>query len=327
MRKRVPVPREKRSPLPEFTPVPRKYRHDGWTPERQKAFIEALADCGSISRAAAQVNMAQANCYQLRRAPGAESFRVAWEAALDFGVKRLKDVAFERAIEGQLHPVIRGGKLFGFTRKKNDALLMFLLRHYGQDANGKRTTINYFSTKASAGASAGAAGGEAAALAGAEASTTTVRTVIDGSGEGGRNLDEAAAVMEGFSGVAIDAEAEAAIAAALEACAARARAAEEAVGEVAADFAQLDPDASFVPVPDDGNPYRGPLERVEPCEVSVPFKSGEAHWTQTGAEMPEWVCEVLDAREAAAALPAPSPPPAPPPAKPARRRRNPKSAS
>ena len=50
--------------------------------------------------------------------------------------------ATERAIEGQLHPVIRGGKLFGFTRKKNDALRMFLLRHYGQDANGKRTTLN-----------------------------------------------------------------------------------------------------------------------------------------------------------------------------------------
>src|SRR5205085_11374170 len=52
-------PREERPPVPEFAPVPRKYRHDGWTPERQKAFIEALADCGSVTRAAAMVNMAQ----------------------------------------------------------------------------------------------------------------------------------------------------------------------------------------------------------------------------------------------------------------------------
>jgi hypothetical protein len=30
------------SALPDFTPVPRKLpRHDGWTPARQKAFIEA----------------------------------------------------------------------------------------------------------------------------------------------------------------------------------------------------------------------------------------------------------------------------------------------
>ena len=140
-----------------FTPVPRRYRHDGWTPARQKAFIEALADCGCVTRAAAQVNMAQANCYALRRAKGAEEFRAAWEAALDFGLGRLKDIAFERAIEGQLYPRFVGGRLMGFERRKNDALLMFCLRHYGKDANGKRTTINYFSTRASAGASTGSA--------------------------------------------------------------------------------------------------------------------------------------------------------------------------
>ena len=28
--------------LPAFEPVPRKFRHDGWMPERQKAFIAAL---------------------------------------------------------------------------------------------------------------------------------------------------------------------------------------------------------------------------------------------------------------------------------------------
>ena len=39
--------------LPAFEPVPRKTRrHDGWTPERQKAFIAALADTGSVKRAA-----------------------------------------------------------------------------------------------------------------------------------------------------------------------------------------------------------------------------------------------------------------------------------
>src|SRR5688572_15674223 len=79
--------------LPDFTPVPRRYRHDGWTPERQKAFIEALADTGCVTRAANMVNIAQANCYALRRAPGAEEFRRAWDSALDFGLKRLKDIA------------------------------------------------------------------------------------------------------------------------------------------------------------------------------------------------------------------------------------------
>jgi hypothetical protein len=43
MRNKVPVSREDRPPLPDFAPVPLRYRHDGWTPERQRGFIEALA--------------------------------------------------------------------------------------------------------------------------------------------------------------------------------------------------------------------------------------------------------------------------------------------
>lgn len=42
MQNRTPIAAEARPPLPDFTPVPRKYRHDGWTPERQRAFIGAL---------------------------------------------------------------------------------------------------------------------------------------------------------------------------------------------------------------------------------------------------------------------------------------------
>ena len=53
MKNRTPTPPAERPPLPPFTPVPRKPRHDGWTPERQRAFIEALADTGSVTRAAA----------------------------------------------------------------------------------------------------------------------------------------------------------------------------------------------------------------------------------------------------------------------------------
>ncbi len=129
---RTPVARDARPPLPAFEPVPRKPRHDGWTPARQVAFIEALADTGSVSTAAAQVNMAAVGAYQLRRQPGAEGFARAWEAALDMGVLRLKDEAFDRALNGQLVPVIAGGKLLGYRRRRNDRLIMFILRHYSR---------------------------------------------------------------------------------------------------------------------------------------------------------------------------------------------------
>ena len=100
------------------------------------------------------VNMTTVGAYYLRRQKGADAFRRAWEAALDYGVARMKDIAFERAIEGYLVPCFVGGKLIGWRRKYNDRLLMFCLRLYGQDANGRRTKVEYFSTRATAGASA-----------------------------------------------------------------------------------------------------------------------------------------------------------------------------
>jgi len=259
MRNKVPVPRENRAALPDFTPVPLRYRHDGWTPERQRGFIEALADTGCVSRATAIVNMSLEGVYYLRRQKGAEEFRAAWNAALDFGVQKLKDIAFERAIEGEMIPVFEKGKLMGYRRKRNDRLLMFCLRHYGQDANGKRTTINYFSSRAQAGTSSGVGSGEAGngaggSIAAAEASTTTVRTVITGNGINGTgnaaNIDDAARTLENFEGIELDAEAQAAITAALEACAARYRAAGEIIDDGGDDAIAMmvdDPEQIYVP--------------------------------------------------------------------------------
>ncbi|WP_235219028.1 hypothetical protein [Sphingobium sp. C100] len=122
-----------RSSLPAFTPVPRRYRHDGWTPERQRAFIEALADTGSVREAAARVGMANEGAYQLRRAKGAEGFASAWLAALDHGVARLEDVALDRALNGVEVPVYSYGKLVGTRRVYNDRLIMFLLRNRAAD--------------------------------------------------------------------------------------------------------------------------------------------------------------------------------------------------
>ncbi len=294
MQNRTPVPRNERPPLPDFTPVPRQYRHDGWTPERQKAFIEALADTGSVTRAARMVNIAQANCYALRRAPGAEGFRRAWEAALDFGVQKLKDIAFERAIEGELIPVFVGGKLMGHRRKHNDALLMFCLRHYGQDAEGRRTTINYFSSRGAAGVGSQ----DGAASAQAEASATTIRTVIHGTGADGARTDALADAIQRFDGVTLDAEAEAAIRAALDACAARRRIEDEALdrgGEEANDVLEDDPATSFVRTGHNSRPYRGTLEAGVEIAEPLRFGRGEAHWRLAGAPMPEWAAAIAHA--------------------------------
>lgn len=237
------------------------------------------------------VNMAQTNCYTLRRAKGAEGFAKAWDAALSQGVKRLKDVAFQRAIEGTLEPVIAGGKLIGHRRKFNDALLMFCLRHYGEDGEGRRTTINYFSSRASAGASAGAGSGSGDAAAGAEASAsaTTVRTVVTGN-RSPRETAEADALLRAFEGVPLDPQAQAEIMAALHAAAARARADDaelEAGGERAAETLEADPATAFVAHPEGALPWRGNL--VDPWQMDYAEAPGDEDlWTRLGEPWPEW---------------------------------------
>lgn len=314
MQNRTPIAREHRDPPPDFTPVPRKYRHDGWTPERQRAFIGALADTGSVTTAAGMVNMAQTNCYALRRAPGAESFRRAWDAALDFGTHRLKDVAFERAIHGYLAPVFSSGKLIGFQRKYNDALLMFCLRQYGGAGQGRESmTINYVSTRAEAGVAAGAVGGvtEGSAVgAVAGASTTTLRTVVSrnahaGAARGAERDDDAAAVLEGFAGLELDEEAQAAIAQALLDQAERRREADAMLeaGGTHEQEARLHTLAEpFVPVEAKDMPWMlGALETPWPVESYDRLIPGEDHWSKAGADMPPELCATLDAIDAMAA--------------------------
>ncbi|WP_194150920.1 hypothetical protein [Sphingomonas glacialis] len=253
-------------------------------------------------------------------------------------MQRLKDIAFERAIEGELVPVIAAGKVIGVPgkpcpawfrpvrgtgrpgtrRKRNDALLMFCLRHYGQDAEGRRTTINYVSTRATAGASAGggggagasagatagaSAGGGAEAGAVAEATTTTMRTTVAGTPDlaaVAARGDALAASIEGFAGVTLDAEAQDAVMAALECLAARRRvavAAQEQGGEAAADAAEDDPDVAFVRVPQGGSEYRGTLLPSAECEEDElvegidPF---EPHWSEHGGDVPLWVSELAN---------------------------------
>lgn len=82
--------------LPLFTPVPRaKDRHNGWKPEVQRAFIEALAETGSVKSAARRVGRAEVSAYLLRRHPEAHEFRQAWDIALDIGMRRIEDVAMD----------------------------------------------------------------------------------------------------------------------------------------------------------------------------------------------------------------------------------------
>ncbi|MEQ1726070.1 MAG: LysR family transcriptional regulator [Sphingopyxis sp.] len=65
-----------------WVPVLKKPRADGWSPEKQRAFIATLADTGSVTRAARAVNMSREAAYALRRSAHADGFSTAWDAAI-----------------------------------------------------------------------------------------------------------------------------------------------------------------------------------------------------------------------------------------------------
>lgn len=118
----------------EWRPVPRRPRADGWTPDLQRRFIEALADTGMVEAAARAIDMSVNSAYRLRRAPGSEGFARAWEAAVAHAADRLIDIAFTRAIEGVEVPIFdRDGFRLGGRRQYSDRLMMFLLRTYRPD--------------------------------------------------------------------------------------------------------------------------------------------------------------------------------------------------
>ncbi|WP_051531844.1 helix-turn-helix domain-containing protein [Sphingomonas sp. URHD0057] len=114
-------------PIP-FTPVPVRYRHDGWTVERQMAFVEKLADTGSIAAAARHVGMSRESVRQLRRRPFGRAFRDACDAALDCGYAELEESAVERSKKGVARPIFYKGEKVGEWRHHDERLTIFLLR-------------------------------------------------------------------------------------------------------------------------------------------------------------------------------------------------------
>ncbi len=206
--------------ITEFAPVPRKGdTSKGWSPARQKAFIQSLAETGSVKRAAAEVNMSHVSAYYLRRHPQGDEFKRAWDLALEFSLSYLKDIAFERAIEGELEPVWQRGKLVGYKRKFNDRLLMFLLRQYGSGRDGRRVTVNYVKSSASAGAATdGAPDRSGKSAAAAESSVVTVRSSQDAPALPGKATEAASGPLMEFEGAALDAQARAEMAQVIADC-------------------------------------------------------------------------------------------------------------
>ena len=115
-----------------FTPVPVRARHDGWTPARQRAFVEQLGRCGAVGHAARAVGMSAKSAYRLRARADAVAFAAAWDAALAVGVEQTLEHAFARLADVQYKPYFYRGLQRGRIPVDDTRLLLAMLRVIAQ---------------------------------------------------------------------------------------------------------------------------------------------------------------------------------------------------
>lgn len=120
-----------------WVPVRRKPRLDGWTEEKQRRFIEMLADTGLVGHAAKAVGMSRESAYRLRRSPHGAAFARAWDAARHHAGGLIEDIAFDRAIEGVEQEVYNDcGEVVGARLVHDTRLLKYLLSHLKPERYG-----------------------------------------------------------------------------------------------------------------------------------------------------------------------------------------------
>jgi hypothetical protein len=112
-------------------------RLDGWTEEKQRRFIETLADNGLVNVAARAVGMSRESAYQLRRSAHGAAFARAWDAARLHAGDLIEDIAFERAIEGTEQEVLdKQGDVIATRLVHDNRLLKYLLSHLKPERYG-----------------------------------------------------------------------------------------------------------------------------------------------------------------------------------------------
>lgn len=114
---------DKSEQLPD---LPRPH-HNGWSKPKMRQFLEALAGSGSVTAAAKAVHMSRDSAYKLRARLAGTPFDLAWEGALENGIRQVAHEAIDRAINGVVQPVYYKGEQVGERRVFNENLTRLIL--------------------------------------------------------------------------------------------------------------------------------------------------------------------------------------------------------
>jgi hypothetical protein len=100
---------------------------------RQRRFLDALSETGSVTTAVEVAGTSRTRVYELRKADPA--FATAWEEAEEIAADRLEDEARRRALKGVPEPLVSAGRLVRdddgqpiMVQRYSDNLLLALIK-------------------------------------------------------------------------------------------------------------------------------------------------------------------------------------------------------
>ena len=133
--------------LPEelhFTPVVRRYHanKNSITADKQRAFIKALAETGSVTIAAKVIGNSPTSLYSLKLVSGAESFGAAWDKAIHRGARQILDILVDHAINGTPEYIYKDGEIVAERRVFNYRMMMWIVAHHMPDQFGMPTGLS-----------------------------------------------------------------------------------------------------------------------------------------------------------------------------------------
>ncbi|HEY5713020.1 MAG TPA: hypothetical protein VIT38_14095 [Allosphingosinicella sp.] len=123
-------------------------RANGWTRDRIRAFLNALAECGVVDDAARAAGMTRQSAYAFRNRDGGDAFQLAWRAAQAVARGRLADEVMSRALNGCVELIYRDGELWEERHRYDNRLSMAVLKRLddlAQDGKRENRFVNHAS--------------------------------------------------------------------------------------------------------------------------------------------------------------------------------------
>ncbi|MEG8044475.1 hypothetical protein O6V14_06550 [Sphingomonas faeni] len=124
------------------TPTRYTQRSDGWTPDRQRGFLERIAEGATVDEASASVGLSPGAAYTLRRRAAGAAFALGWDAAKLVARPIVAETLFLRAIAGQTERVTRPDGEVIERHRYDNRLAMSLLNRLDRPLAARSDTAN-----------------------------------------------------------------------------------------------------------------------------------------------------------------------------------------